>query len=230
MTTFKYNIIRRPRRRTVCVQVSPENQVYILVPENLTEAKIADIIKRKTPWIISKMKSNDTVRYPLKSKEYVSGESFSYLGRNYRLKVLQGKPQPVELKNGRFYVWVENSGEEREDDIRTALTAWYKEHARDKLHDRARMYSDRVGVSYRTVKVKDMKSQWGSCTKGGDIHFNWRIVMAPMRIVDYVVIHELCHREHHDHSPEFWRLLGRILPEYKDRKEWLRVNGALLNL
>jgi predicted metal-dependent hydrolase len=111
-----------------------------------------------------------------------------------------------------------------------ALTAWYKDHAGQKLSDRAGMYADRVGVSYRAVKVKDMKSQWGSCTKTGDIHFNWRIVMAPTSIVDYVVVHELCHREHRDHSRPFWRLLGRRLPDYRERKEWLRVKGALLIL
>ena len=89
---------------------------------------------------------------------------------------------------------------------------------------------ERVGVSYRTVKVKDLKSLWSSCTKIGNIHFNWRIVMSPISIVDYVIVHELCHREIYNHSPDFWRLLGRILPDYRERKEWLRVNGALLTL
>ena len=229
-TDIEYRIIRRPRRRTACVQVSPDNQVTIIVPANLSQAKIADIIRRKTPWIIKKMKFNDAVRHPVKPKEYVSGEAFSYLGRNYRLKVLHGKPRPVELKNGRFFVHVQSSGNERENHIRGVLTAWYKSHALDKLADRARLYADRVGVSYRAVRVKDLKSRWGSCTMAGDIHFTWHIIMAPMRIVDYVVVHELCHRAHHNHSPAFWRLLGRILPDYRAHKEWLRINGPRLTV
>lgn len=230
MNAFEYKIIRRPRRRTASVQVSPQNEVSIIVPDSLSQVKIDDIIRRKTPWIISKMKTNDAVRHPPKPKEYVSGESFSYLGRNYRLKIVKGNPQPVELKNGRFYVYVKADGQAREESVRAALSVWYKAHAEDKLRTRACMYSDRVGISFRGIKVKELRSRWGSCTKSGDIHFNWRIVMAPMSIVDYVVVHELCHREYHDHSQEFWRLLGRILPDYSERKEWLRVNGALLTL
>lgn len=225
MTDIEYKIIRRPRRRTACVQVSPDNQVSVIVPKDLSRKKIEEIVQRKIAWIISKKKSNDAVRYPSRPKEYVSGESFSYLGRNYRLKVLKQNPRPVEFKNGRFYVRSRATGQERVDDIREALTEWYKEHAGEKLHSRAKMYGGRVGVTYRAIKIKDLKSQWGSCTKAGDIHFNWRIIMAPMPIVDYVVVHELCHRQYHDHSPRFWQLLARILPDYRDRKEWLRVNG-----
>ena len=227
---FEYKIIRRPRRRTASVQVSPQNEVSIIVPDNLPQGIIDDIIRRKTPWITKKIQFNDVVRHLPKPKEYVSGEAFSYLGRNYRLKIVKGNPKPVELKNGRFYVYVRADGQAREERIKVALSTWYKAHAEDKLNARARMCADRVGVSYRDIKLKDMKSRWGSCTKAGNIHFSWLIVMAPMSIVDYVVVHELCHREYHDHSPAFWRLVGRILPDYHERKEWLRVNGALLTL
>ncbi|MDZ7860596.1 MAG: SprT family zinc-dependent metalloprotease [Candidatus Krumholzibacteriota bacterium] len=228
MNEFKYKIIRTPRRRTASVQVSPQNEVSIIVPDNLAQVKIDNIIRRKSSWIINKIKTNDAVRHPPKPKEYVSGEAFSYLGRNYRLKIARGNPQPVELKNGRFYVYVPDSVKKRDDLIRDALGEWYKSHAKNKLRSRISMYSERVGVSCRNIKVKNLKSRWGSCSKAGNININWRIIMAPLSIVDYVIVHELCHLKYHNHSKEFWRLLGQILPDYLKRKEWLRVNGTLL--
>lgn len=228
MIDIEYIVIRRSRRRTASLQVSPDNKVSIIVPDNLTPQKIAEIVERKRGWVISKIQSNEAVQYPARPKEFVSGESFTYLGRNYRLKLVQGKPMPVEFKNGRFYVKVDKRSNSIEDDVRATLTSWYKKHAISKFKQRTALYADRVGVDYRTIGIKDYKSQWGSCTKVGDLHFNWRVIIAPISIVDYVVVHELCHRRHHDHSPAFWKLLGRILPDYRDRKEWLRVNGPEL--
>jgi len=93
-----------------------------------------------------------------------------------------------------------------------------------------RIPEDKVGVSYQEIKVKSLKQRWGSCTSKGIINFNWRIIITPISIVDYVVAHELCHLIHHDHSKEFWSLMQRVIPDYLDRKEWLRVNGAMLNI
>lgn len=228
MKDFNYKIIRTRRRRTTSVQVSPQNEVSVIVPDNLPEVEIENIIRKKTPWIINKIKTNEAVRHPTKPKEYVSGEAFSYLGRNYRLKIVEGTKRPVELKNGRFYVYVPVHEKNREKLIQSALDDWYSSHAKRKLRSRVEMYADRVGVSFNNIRVKKLKSRWGSCTKEGNINFNWRIIMAPMSIVDYVVVHELCHLKYHNHSKDFWKLLGQMIPDYKERKEWLRVNGALL--
>lgn len=230
MKAFDYKIICTPRRRTASVQVSPQNKVSVIVPDNLPQVKIDDIIRRKTPWIIKKIKTNEAVQHPIKPKEYVNGEAFSYLGRNYRLKIKEGSRQSVEFKNGRFYVYVPADEKDREKVIKTALNDWYRSHAKEKLYARASAYADRVGVSFKNIRVKKLKSRWGSCTKAGNINFNWRIIMAPMSIVDYVVVHELCHLKYHDHSKEFWKLLGQIFTDYRERKEWLRVNGALLRI
>ncbi len=228
---FDYKVIRRDRRRTASLQVSPANEVSIIVPHDLSEENIHNIIKRKTPWIISKIRFNEEVKYPFKPKEYVSGESFQYLGRNYRLKVIPGKDDKVELKNGRFVVTIKKMDADATDyAIKELLTQWYMEHAEIKLKQRLERYKDRLGASYHGIKIKSLKRQWGSCTKDGEMNFNWRIVIAPVSIVDYVAAHELCHRIYHDHSKEFWRLLERVMPDYREKKEWLRINGALLDL
>lgn len=229
---FDCKVIRRERRKTASLQVSPTNEVSIIVPKGLSDENIERIIKRKTPWIISKLKFNEEVQYPHKAKEYVSGESFPYLGRNYRLKVIAGKTDTVGLLNGRFVVTVKKRTADATDlVIKELLTQWYIEHAASKLKERLKRYEERIGVSSNgKIKIKSLKRQWGSCTKDGTMNFNWRIIIAPISIVDYVVVHELCHLIQHDHSKEFWRLLKRAMPDYKERKEWLRVNGALLDL
>lgn len=226
---FDYKIIRRERRKTASLQVSPANEVSILVPTDLQKEKIEDLIKRKTPWILSKIKFNQEVKYPHKPKEFLSGEAITYLGRNYRLKVIYGKTESISLKNGRFVVTILKDNKDEEKAVKELLHQWFVLHAEKKLLERARRLKDSVGVSYDEIKVKSLKQRWGSCTRKGVINFNWRIIIAPISIVDYVVAHELCHRIHHDHSKAFWRLFECVMPDYRERKEWLRVNGAMLN-
>lgn len=227
---FDYKVIRRDRKKTASLQVSPHNEVSIIVPADLSEEHIAEIIRHKTPWIISKIKFNEEVQHPQKPKEFVSGECFQYLGRNYRLKVIHGDGKGIELRNGRFVVTVKSHEADRIDtSVRELLTDWYIAHAEMKLKQRLDRYKDRLGVSYNGLTIKTLKQRWGSCTREGIMNFNWKIIIAPMSIVDYVVTHELCHLIHHDHSKEFWRLIERIMPDYKEKKEWLRVNGALLD-
>lgn len=232
MSSLTYTVERRPRRKTASISVSPMNEVHVIVPEHLTEEQVRSLIERKTNWIRSKIKFNSEVKYPYKPKEYVSGEAFSYLGRHYRLKVIVGDSAPVRLENGRFYVSVSSTmpPQDRDEHVLSELTLWYQSRGLKKLKERVAMCAKRLDLEPQKVILKDLRSQWGSCTSRGEIAFNWKIVVAPISIIDYVVAHELCHIVHHDHSKEYWRLLQSILPDYKERKEWLRVNGSLLTL
>ncbi len=229
MLPFEYKIIRRDRKRTASIQVSPANEVSVIIPKDLPADKIESLIRRKTPWILSKIKFNQEVKYLHKPKEFVSGEAFQYLGKNYRLKVITGEDEGVELKNGRLNVRIlGGNGVPCDEKVKSLLTGWYVERAVKKLKERVLRHSLRLGVSFGELRIKTLKRQWGSCSKKGDLVFNWRIIIAPIAIVDYVVVHELCHRLFHDHSKEFWTLMHRVMPDYRGKKEWLRVNGALM--
>jgi predicted metal-dependent hydrolase len=233
MIDFEYKVIRRPRRKTASISVKPDCSVLILVPSTLPEQKIVELVERKSRWIRGKIKQFEEIQGNKRQKEYVSGESFTYLGRNYRLKVVDGDPRDdVKLMNGRFYVHVppDSSQDAQNQLVVEQLTRWYKEHAATRLRQKTRRYADQMNVSPVSVGVKDYRSRWGSCHTDGRIFFNWRIIIAPHSIVDYVVIHELCHLVHDDHSKKFWKLLGSVLPDYTERKEWLKVNGSGLNL
>lgn len=225
--TEGYSVLveRTSRRKTASIKID-EGEVIIVVPKQLERDKIDKLLASKHQWIVEKIAQYQTTS-PATMREYVSGESLPYLGRNYRLKVLKGDLAPTKLLNGRITVTVPEPSTQTHY-IRRALTNWYKRHADKKIREKVRRYESQVGVETGVVRTKEFKSRWGSCTPYGDLEFNWVIVMAPNRVVDYVVVHELCHLIHHDHSPQFWKEVERVMPDYKEHKEWLRGNAQNL--
>lgn len=236
MITFDYQIIRRPRRKTASISVKPDGSVRILVPATLSEQKIIELVERKSQWIQGKISHFQEIQENQREKEYVSGESFTYLGRNYRLKIIAdcsgGSSSDVKLMNGRFYVHVPSNmlKNTRNQYIVKQLTRWYREHAIVRFRDKTMRYARQMNVTPVSVDVKDYKSRWGGCHSDGRIYYNWKVIIAPHSIVDYVVVHELCHLVHDDHSKKFWKLLGSVLPDYAERKEWLKINGKQLSV
>ena len=234
MISFDYQVIRKPRRRTASISVKPDCTVRIMVPASLSDRKIAELVKRKSSWIKNKIYHFKEIQRNSNKKEYISGESFTYLGRNYRLHVDAGDPEdyPVKLKNGRFSVHIPQNmpQEEQNQRVKDQLSLWYQEHAEIKLSEKVTRYAKQMGVSPASVGIKGYRSRWGSCHSDGRVYFNWRIIAAPHSIVDSVVVHELCHLVHLDHSRKFWNLLNTIIPDYAERKAWLKVNGAGLGV
>lgn len=194
--------------------------------------KLTGLSRKKKQWILKKKALNNEVRKAVKPKEFVSGEAFPYLGRNYRLKVKYGEFSPVSYIDARLSVGVDGSASKQvqHDFIRQSLIDWYMKHALEKFKQRYKKYATLLNVKAKDLKLGNLKSQWGSCHLDKTIVFNWKVIMAPMSIVDYVVAHELCHLVHHDHSKGFWSLLNRIMPDYAERKDWLRINGGLLEI
>jgi predicted metal-dependent hydrolase len=225
---FDAEVIRTARRKTATVKVV-EGKVSVVVPRSTSTDKVEALVSKKTRWIREKLLLHRE-HQPAKPKEYVSGECFSYLGRNYRLKVEAGPVQSVKLKNGRLVVQVPPSVQKRDQYVQSALTDWYRMHALERLQEKVSRYAKVVGGCPTSVGIKTFSGRWGSCSSKGDMLFNWKIVLAPNRIVDYVVVHELCHLHHHDHSPEFWRCVERLFPDYAECKEWLKVHGRRLQV
>lgn len=222
---FDAEVIRTDRRKTATVKVV-EGKVSVVVPRSTTTDTVQALVTKKTRWIREKLALHRQTT-PIKPKEYVSGESFTYLGRNYRLKVLTGATKSVKLVNGWLTVTLPRS-QKTPQKVREALTQWFRIHAEQKLQEKVERCSKVVGVKPASVNVKTFKARWGSCSTKGNLLFNWQIIIAPNRIVDYVVVHELCHLKRHDHSPEFWKCVQRAFPDYQECKDWLKVNGQRL--
>ena len=200
--------------------------VRLVVPKRLSDQQIERIVKAKTVWIGKKLRLNSAIVVP-KKKEFISGEAFPYLGKNYRLKVRHGTRDRVALLSGRLEVCIaeKSSAESASIRIRSLLVCWYRKKALEKISEKVEKYSKRLGVHPKSVKVRDYKSRWGSCILPNAVSFNWRIVMAPHKVVDYVVVHELCHLKHHDHSERFWSTVSQIVRDSDESRLWLTTHS-----
>jgi len=225
---YDAEIKRTSRRKTASIEVI-EGVVSVVVPESLAIYKIQALLAKKHRWIKERLALQEQV-IATKPKEFVSGEAFAYMGRNYRLKVVEGAYPSIKLYQGRFVVSVRDKTINNTGAIKQLIIHWYKKHAESKLTEKTARYAKIIGVTPSTVGIKVFQSRWGSCSNKGDILYNWKIVMAPNRVVDYVVIHELCHILHHDHSPKFWKTVERYFPDYAECKEWLKLNGKALKI
>lgn len=227
---FPFEVRRSHRRKTASINVV-EGQVEIVVPMDLPLCDIEDVLYQKRAWIREKIRLHAGAM-PTKEKEYVSGEAFTYLGKNYRLKILPDGLGEVKLRAGYLELGMVNGFpvSKRDDFIKKQISLWFKRHAEKRLRDKVKRLSTSLGLDVKSVSIQDYKSRWGSCSAEGDISFNWRIIMAPHSIVDYVVAHEICHLIEHNHSPKFWKQVERLIPDYKKRKEWLRENSGSLNI
>ncbi len=221
---YNLKVVRTNRSKTAAIKIDA-GIVQITIPNKLSEQDLQELIKNKTPWIRKKLKTLQDIP-PVKAKEYVSGESFSYLGKNYRLKLTKDDSDEVRLSQGQLILSTkENSSDQY---IKGKLIQWYWHYGEQRLKDKTKRYSEIVGAAPKSIAIKDYKSRWGSCASTGEITYLWRLIMAPHHIVDYVVVHELCHLHEHNHSPMFWKLVGRVIPDYKQCRQWLKINGMSL--
>lgn len=220
---FVAEVIRTPRIKSARLQVE-DGAVSIAVPQALPEERISKILLDKQRWIKEKMYLHQQAQ-PVSQREMISGEAFPYLGRHYRLKVETGALQPVKLQHGQLLLRLPEALQV-DHIIREMLVYWYRMQAEIRFREKVRRYAKVVGVEPGDVGIKTFQSRWGSCNIKGEILFHWKVIMAPHRIVDYVVVHELCHLKHHDHSPAFWKSVERVVPDYLECKEWLKMVGA----
>ena len=230
--SFEYEVVRRPRRKTVGICVKPDQTVQVAIPERFPLAKVDALVRGKADWIRRKLSQYQEVQAQYPPKQYVSGECFSYLGRDYRLHVVEGKDEPVCLRRDLLELGVASglSPEQHRECVVQSLEAWFREQAQQYLSERTTWRAERMHVAPASIGIKAYRSRWGSCHADGRIYFNWRIIMAPPTIVDYVVVHEMCHLVHHNHSRNYWGLVESIMPEYHDARAWLKIHGHGLEI
>ena len=224
-TEFPIEVIRTDRKKSASIKIVG-GQVQVVVPKNLSDKRLQELIRKKIPWIRERFRIQSEV-IPVKLKEYVSGDSFTYLGRNYRLKLTPNGSDEIKLKGGRLELGVikDSADHQGYSSIKEKLILWYRNHAEQRLKEKTRRYAKILGVEPKSVSVKDYKSRWGSCSIHGDISYNWRVIIAPHRIVDYVVVHELCHLKHPNHSPAYWKSVKREISDYEISRQWLKEHG-----
>jgi predicted metal-dependent hydrolase len=212
-----YSVRRSSRARRVRVTVHPHGEVEVVLPARAREREAAAAVAQLRPWIERRLREAALARARVAS----AAGTVPYLGRALRLV-----PQPGRLR-------VHRRGDELlvpDGDATEPLERWYRRAARQEIAPRLDVASAAVGRPYTALTIRNQRTRWGSCSATGAMSFNWRLLLAPESILDYVVWHEACHLLVLDHSPRFWRLLEHHLPGYRDPRRWLRANGAALVL
>jgi predicted metal-dependent hydrolase len=228
-----FEIKRGNREKSVGIRVHPAAKVTVLAPRNLDEEKIRMILQKKARWIIKKQEQIKNHRDLNPVKELVSGESFPYLGKNYRLKIVRssdGTEGKCKLVNGRLLVETDgkSNSESEKTVVRKSLIEWYFGHTENKVKERLDRFAQQIGKWPASVEIKNQVRRWGSCSRTGIIRLNWKIIMVPISLLDYVIVHELCHLIYPHHSFHFWQKVQSVIPDYKKRRDRLKGNGSII--
>ena len=223
MDPIKIHRVIRSRRRTIALVVGSDATLTVRAPVQTPMVYIEDLVHKKLQWIRAKIAQVES-RPRVRQKRFVNGESFLYLGDLYRLRVVSNAEAPFVFQK-EFML-----ASERQFEARKLLLGWYKEQARKKIPDRVKLYAHRLGMEVGPIKVTDARKRWGSCGKGNSLNFSWRLIMAPLHVLDYVVIHELAHTVERNHSRTFWNKIATMCPAYRTSMQWLKRNEHLMQI
>lgn len=218
---LEVGVRRSARRRSVGLTVERDGRVVLAAPEGLAEARLLDFLRDKQFWMYTKLAERATKERAIGAKEFVSGEGFNYLGRTYRLLLVDRQEAPLALGDGRFRLVRGEASRGREHFIR-----WYTEHGTPWLERRMEPWAGRMVVDPKGVAVRDLGYRWGSCGHARLLNFHWATMLLPPTIVDYIIVHELAHLAVPNHGPRFWRTVARAMPEYEARRAWLAEQGG----
>ncbi|MEW5871788.1 MAG: SprT family zinc-dependent metalloprotease [Chloroflexota bacterium] len=222
-TTIAYQL-SFTTRQDVAIHVHPDTRVTVEAPLDSEFAQVEARVRKRAAWIVRQQRNFRRYSYEIPPRQYVSGESHRYLGRQYRLKVLQceGRKESVTMDRERILVYARTPGDRER--IRKLVDDWHRQQARLVFAGRVELWQprfERYGVQGPQVVVRRMNSRWGSCTAQGKITLNLKLIQVPKRLIDYVVVHELCHLVENNHGEGFYALMRRMMPDWEGRREGL---------
>jgi hypothetical protein len=226
---IEYQLLPGSQRKTTDIVIERNGQVVVRPPEGLTPEQVDAVVESKRMWIYRNLAEWKDLNAVAVAREWVNGETFLYLGKAYRLSLVSGQGSALRLKEGRFCLsrqLIERRGAQA---AREAFELFYTKKGQQRFANRVAHYAPKVGVEVSQIRVQDMGYRWASCGHSGTLNFHWKCMMAPPRIIDYIAVHELCHFHHRNHSDAFWNEVDKILPDWRERKEWLRSRGASLD-
>lgn len=229
-----YSVERTKRSRTLAIVVSASADVIVRVPYSAGLHLVEDFVREKADWILTKQKKFKKHISLHPKKQFKNGEKFYFLGEEAYLAISKGQKirTKVSLNNEHIEIVLnENIEDDKvEEEISKALQKWYFKQAKDVISDRVERYSKVMDLYPSKVIIKNQKKRWGSCSFDGIVRFNWRIVIAPLDVLDYIVVHELGHLKVRDHSKKFYSLVEQVLPDYRLRRKWLKDNSLMLKI
>jgi len=221
---LEYTVVCSARKK-ITITVERDRSVVVRAPEGTDPEKIRQIVESRKQWIYEKTRHPQKYNGPPPppGKELVNGESMLYLGRQYRIQL-------VDTDGGIKFEHKFLVPKHLADQKRDVFREWYKEKAREKILPRVAAFAHSLGVTYNQAKITSSRYRWGSCTPVDNLNFNWRLVKAPMFVIDYVIVHELAHLLESNHTPGFWNIVRAQIADSEKAKTWLKENGSLLDL
>lgn len=232
--------LSRSKRKTVGIKLNEKGEVSVSAPLGLSGKQVREIIIKKIPWIVKKQeelkrKYNESGE----QKKFIDGEAFLYLGKEHTLKIEKGSaPENVALCGNDIVVSMDGditknhnvTEEERIETMKRILRTFYINQFLEVIKGRIDNYAHEIGVFPRKVTIREQKTRWGSCSSKGNISLNWRLIMAPLKVIDYVIVHELCHMKEMNHSKNFWNIVSGVCPDFKESQKWLKDNGHRMKI
>ncbi len=220
----------RSRRRTADIVVERDGRVVVRAPESVSAEAIDDAVRGNAAWIHRTIAEWEELNAARRRRAFVQGSSFLYLGRNYRLRFVAGCQPPAGAEERLVRSRRARHRRRRSPAARKAFRDFYTARAVPLLEERVALFAPRIDVRPGPLAVRELGYHWASCGPSGSLNFHWKIMMAPSTVIDYVVAHELCHLKHRDHSLVFWNEVDKVLPRWREKKDWLRRCGAGLDL
>jgi predicted metal-dependent hydrolase len=221
---LNYNVVYSNRRKTLTITVERDRSVVVKAPVGTTLEKIQACVESRKQWLYEKIHHEQKYNQPLHppGKEMVNGESMLYLGCDYRLELVDNIRE-IQFVNNLFLVPKVIAKQRGE-----IFQSWYIQKAKEVIIPKVQIYAKKLGVEFNQAKIMNCKYRWGSCTPKNNLTFNWRLIKAPMFVIDYVVVHELTHLIEPNHTPRFWNIIKSQLTLMDKAKNWLKEHGAIL--
>ena len=225
--TVSYTLKRSTRAKNVWLRIGIGTGLEVVAPEKMPLRELGGVLEKKSSWIQRNLSRFDRTGARNARRLLKDGSTLPYLGEERPLRVLvsRGMLTAVRLISGEIVAAVPESGQEI---LTSALMEWYRKMARKVIVDKVARLAN--GRTVGRITIKDQKTRWGSCSSKGNLNFNWRLIMAPPKVIDYLVVHELTHLEHPNHSKRFWNKVAKRFPDYAESEAWLKEHGRGLTL
>lgn len=233
-TKVEYELVTSSRKKTIELVIDFNKGFTVKAPKGMKKKDVIKNLHKKEKWIINNLDRMSEILKNETNKEFVSGEKFLLRGRRYSLKVTASKKDlpSLEFKKSKFLAIVPSQLTEKQyaTILKPLFIQFYKKKAEQIINERIKKYLKYFKIEPKNIVVTELKNKWGSCSKNNQLRYNWRIVLANTSIIDYIIVHELCHMIEKNHSDQYWKEVKRILPDYKKSKNWLKTNSEMLNL
>ncbi len=225
-----FTLSRSSGRRTLTITVDEQAEVSIASPFRMKDREIHDFIHEKASWIMAKMREAEKNRNILDQKEFDHGHEFLFLGKKCKVSVKRSDVKRSRIHFDLLTGWLIDipkglSCEESQDQVKKKMLQWYRAQAKEILGGRIFHYSRLMGVEPKKIAIRTQKRIWGCCDYNTQtIHLNWQIILSPIKVIDYVVVHELCHLTVPSHSKRFWSKVRKFMPDFEQYRSWLKIN------